>query len=71
MLRTYVNVELANPLTKHTLLVIEQIQDVLILQGARFQIQVLKPNKSIQESSGEVLDFKARKLVQQLVSIEI
>ena len=28
MLRTYVKLELANPLTKHTLLVIVQIQDV-------------------------------------------
>ena len=39
----------------------------LILQGTRFQIQVLKPWKSVQESSKEVLDFKAR----LLVSIEV
>ena len=39
----------------------------LILQGTRFQIQVLKPHKSIQDSSEEVLDFKSR----QLVSIEV
>ena len=39
----------------------------LILQGTRFQVQVLKPCKSIQESSEEVMDFKAR----QLVSIEV
>ena len=39
----------------------------LILQGTRFQVQVLKPCKSVQESSSEVLDFKVR----QLVSIEI
>ena len=41
----------------------------LILQGTRFQVQVqvLKPCKSVQETSGEVLDFKAR----QLVSIEV
>ena len=38
-----------------------------MLQGTRFQIQVLKPCKSVQESSEEVLDFKA----QQLVSIEV
>ena len=39
----------------------------LILQGTRFQAQVLKPCKSIQETSKKVLDFKT----QQLVSIEV
>ena len=39
----------------------------LILQGTRFQVQVLKACKFVQETSGEVLDFKA----QQLVSIEV
>ena len=39
----------------------------LMFQGIRFQVQVLKPYKSVQESSEEVLDFKS----QQLVSIEI
>ena len=39
----------------------------LILQGIRFQVQVLNPSKSVQESSEEVLDVKA----QQLVSIEV
>ena len=39
-------------------------------QGIRFQVQVLKPYKSIQESSEEVLNFKTRQLAQQLVSIE-
>ena len=39
----------------------------LMLQGIRFQVQVLKPCKSVQESSREMLDFKA----QQLVSIEV
>ena len=29
-----------------------------MLQGTRFQIQVLKPYKSVQEISEEVLDFK-------------
>ena len=38
-----------------------------MLQGTRFQIQVLKPCKFVQKLSGEVLDFKAR----QLVSIKI
>ena len=42
-----------------------------MLQGTRFQIQVLKPCKSVQESSEEVLDFKARQLAQELVSIEV
>ena len=35
-------------------------------QGTRFQVQVLKPCKSVQETNEEVLDFKTR----QLVSIE-
>ena len=39
----------------------------LILQGIRFQVQVLKPCKSVQELSEEVLDFKAR----QIESIEV
>ena len=39
----------------------------LIFQGIRFQVQVLKPYKSISETSEEVLDFKP----QQLASIEV
>ena len=39
----------------------------LMLQETMFQIQVLKPCKYVQETSEEVLDFKAR----QLVSIEV
>ena len=38
-----------------------------MLQETRFQVQVLKPCKSVQESSNEVLDFKTR----QLASIEV
>ena len=38
-----------------------------MFQETRFQVQVLKPYKSVQESSNEVLDFKAR----QLASIEV
>ena len=38
-----------------------------MLQGTRFQDQVLKQCKSIQETSEEVLDFKTR----QLASIEV
>ena len=37
-----------------------------MIQEKRFQVQVLKPCKSIQESSNEVLDFKARQLTRQL-----
>ena len=39
----------------------------LMLQGTRFQVQVLNPCKFFQETSEEVLDFKA----QQLVSIKV
>ena len=39
----------------------------LIFQEIRFQVQVLKPCKFVQESSEKVQDFKA----QQLVSIEL
>ena len=39
----------------------------LMFQETRFQIQVLKPCKSVQELNNEVLDFKAR----QLASIEV
>ena len=43
----------------------------LILQKTRFQVQVLKPFKSVQETSEEVLDFKTQQLARQLVSIEV
>ena len=67
MLGTYVNIEFANLLKKHTLLVIGRSRMCLILQGTRLQVQVLKPCKSVQESNEEVLNFKTR----QLVSIKI
>ena len=38
-----------------------------MIQGTRFQVQVLKPCKSVQEISEEVLDFKTR----QIASIEV
>ena len=38
-----------------------------MLQGTRFQVQVLKAYRSVQETSEKVLDFKA----QQLASIEV
>ena len=67
--RKICHLELANLLTKRTLLVISRM--CLILQGTRVQVQVLKPCKSIQESSEEVLDFKTRQLARQIASIEI
>ena len=42
-----------------------------MLQETRFQVQVLKPCKFVQESSEEVLFIKSRQLAQQLVSIEV
>ena len=42
-----------------------------MLQEIRFQVQVLKPCKSVQESSEEVLDFKSRQLARQIASIEV
>ena len=38
----------------------------LILQGTRLQVQVLKPCKFVQETSEEVLDFKAQQLARQI-----
>ena len=38
-----------------------------MLQETKFQVQILKPYKFVQETSEEVLDFKT----QQLVSIEV
>ena len=38
-----------------------------MLQGTRFQVQVLKSCKSVQESSQKVQDFKTR----QLASIDV
>ena len=38
-----------------------------MLQETKFQVQVLKPSKSVQESSHKVQDFKT----QQLASIEV
>ena len=42
-----------------------------MLQGIRFQVQMIKPYKSVQETSEEVLDFKSRQLSQQLVSNKV
>ena len=42
-----------------------------MLQGIRVQVQVLKPCKSVQESSEEVLDFKSQQLTRQIASIEV
>ena len=43
----------------------------LMLQETRFQVHVLNPCKSIQESSEEVLFIKSRQLTRQLLSIEV
>ena len=42
-----------------------------MFQGTRVQVQVLKPCKSVQETSEEVLDFKTRHLARQIASIEV
>jgi len=34
----------------------------LMFRGTRFQVQVIKPCKSVQETSEKVLDFKTRRL---------
>ena len=44
-------IELTNPLTKCTLLAIGRSRMCLILQETRFQVQVLKLCKSVQETS--------------------
>ena len=43
----------------------------LMLQGTRVQVQVLKPYKSVQETSEEVLDFKVGQLARQIASIKV
>ena len=42
-----------------------------MLQETRFQVQVLKTCKTVQESSEEGMFIKSRQLAQQLVSIEV
>ena len=69
--RNICHLELANPLTKCTLLVIGRSRMRLILQGIRVQVQVLKPCKFVQETSKEALDFKTRQLAQQIASVEV
>ena len=56
------HLELVNLLTKLILLKIWQIQDVLNISRTRVQVQILKPCKSVQESSEEVMYFKARQI---------
>ena len=43
----------------------------LMVQEIKFQVQVLKSCKYVQETSEKVLDFKAQQLAQLLASIEI
>ena len=42
-----------------------------MLQEIRFQVQVLKPCKSVQELSQKVFFIKSRQLARQLASIEV
>ena len=57
--------KLANPLTKRTLLVIGQIQDGFNTSRNQCSSLVLKPCKSDQETSEEVLFIKARQISRQ------
>ena len=74
--RTYVNhvrnichLKLANPLTKHTLLVIRQIQEVFNTSRNKSPSSSVKAIQVIQETSEKVLDFKARQLDSSTDSI--
>ena len=67
MLGIYVKLELANPLTKCTLLVIWQIQDVFNSLRNKVSSLSVKAMQVCQETSEDVLDFKS----QQLVSIVV
>ena len=42
-----------------------------MVQEIKFQVQVLKSCKYVQETNEKVLDFKTQQLAQQLASIEI
>ena len=71
IVRTYVDhvknicyLELANPLTKHIWLVIGRSRMCLILQGTKVKVKVLKPCKSVQKLSEEVLCFKTQYIAQ-------
>ena len=70
MLGTYVNIKLDNLLTTFYLK-FDRSRMCLMLQRTRFQVQVLRSYKFVQESSEEVMDFKTWQLAQQLVSIEV
>ena len=65
------HVELANLLTKCTLLVIRQIQDVFNTSRNKSSSLVLKPCKSVQEPSEEVLFIKARQIARQMYQIDL
>ena len=57
---------LANPLIKRTLLVIWQIQNRFSTSRNKSTSLVLKPCKSIQETSEEVLFIKAQQIARQI-----
>ena len=71
MLGTYVNLELANPLTKCTLLVIGQIQDVFNTSKNKSSSLVLKPCKFVQEISEGGLLIKVGQIPDKQLSIEV
>ena len=58
--------KLANLLTKHTLLVIWQIQNVFNTSKNKNSSLVLKLCKSVQETSEEVMFIKSRQLARQI-----
>ena len=61
----YMRCKLANPLTKCILLVIGQIQDEFSTSRNKCSSLILKPCKSDQETSEEVLFIKARQMSRQ------
>ena len=65
------NIELANPLTKLTLLVIGQIQDMFNTSKNKSSSLALKSCKSIQEISEERLFIKVGQILDRWLSIEI
>ena len=60
------HVELANPLTKRTLLVIWQIQDMFNTSRNKSSSLVLKPCKSVQKTNEEVFSLKLDRQLEQI-----
>ena len=70
ILGTYVKIELINPLTKCTLLVIGQFQDVFNTSKNNSNL-VLKPCKFIQETSEEELFIRVGQIPDRQLSIKV